>query len=136
MPSGSASGRSTRPSSGRAISTRRVPGEITQVATGRLEGIEHDAYLLFTKGENDSGIGWFVIVVDVGNDANTFQFAGMPEADAAAAKGIDITGGNGEQIVWQPDGGMRRRSAKRCDAFIAGARELLVPVIAAGRPRY
>ena len=111
-----------------------IPGEITQVAAGRLEGLEHDAFLLFTKAEDDYAIGWYAIVVEVGNDANTFQFAGMPETEAAEAKGIDITGGNGEQVVWQPDA-MRRRSAERCDAFIAGARELLIPVIAAGRPR-
>ena len=109
-----------------------IPGEITQVSTGRLEGIDYDAHLIFTK---DSSFGWLVLVVDVGQDFNTFAFAGLPETETARARDLEITGTNDAVVVFKADGGPRRRTRKRLDDFIAEARKLLIATVAAGRPR-
>lgn len=109
-----------------------IPGEITQVSTGRLDGIEFDAYLIFTK---DSSWGWTAVVADVGKEINTFAFAKLPKTEAARAKDIEITGSTDAVIVFWADGGPRRRTRDRLDVFLAEARTLLAATIAAGRFR-
>jgi hypothetical protein len=51
------------------------------VSTGRLDGIDFDAYLIFTK---DSSWGWTAVVADVGEEINTFAFAKLPETETEA----------------------------------------------------
>jgi hypothetical protein len=106
-----------------------VPGEITQVASGRLEGIDCDVHLILTK---DESWGWSALVADVGEEINTFAFAKLPETEAANAKDIDITGTNDAVVVFWPDGGPRKRTRKRLDEFVAEARKLVAATIAAG----
>jgi hypothetical protein len=106
-----------------------VPGEITQVATGRLEGIDYDAYLILTK---DESFGWAAVLVDVGNEINNYAFANLPETDAAEAKGVQVTGGAEDVVVFWADGGPRKRTRERLDWFLAEARKLIEATIAAG----
>jgi hypothetical protein len=106
-------------------------GEITQVSVGRLEGIDYDAFLIWTTDED--GTGWSSVVLDVGEEVNTFAFAGLPETEAAEAKDINVTGNPESVIVFKADGSTRRRTAKRLDAFLAEATTLLDATVAAGR---
>jgi hypothetical protein len=106
-----------------------VPGEITQVSTGRLDGIDHDAYLIFTK---DESFGWTAVVVDVGNEINNYAFANLPETEAARAKDIEITGGADNVVVFWADGGPRKRTRERLDQFLTEARKMIAATIDAG----
>ncbi|MFL5870221.1 MAG: hypothetical protein ACJ75R_04015 [Solirubrobacterales bacterium] len=105
-------------------------GEVTQVSVGRLEGIDYDAFLVWTTDED--GTGWSSVVLDVGNEVNTFAFAGLPETEAAESKQINITGNPTAVIVFAADGSPRRRSAKRLDAFLGEAAKVLRATVAAG----
>jgi hypothetical protein len=111
-----------------------VPGELTQVAAGRLEGIDSRAHLLFTKDEGSSLTGWTVVVLDRPLHSNTFAFAGSPEEEEAKAKGVDITGTGDANIVWRHDV-VRKRDAETLDDFLATARKLLAATIVAGEPK-
>jgi hypothetical protein len=106
-----------------------VPGDITQVATGRLDGIDYDAYLILTK---DESFGWAAVLVDVGDEINNYAFANLPETDAAKARGIEITGAADNVVVFWADGGPRKRTRERLDQFLAGARKLIAATIDAG----
>jgi hypothetical protein len=108
-----------------------VPGEITQVASGRLAGIDHDAYLLFTQLEEIKSGGFSVIVCDREPDSNTFAFATLPPEQKAEARELEITGTNDTNIVWRADT-VRRRNADALDDFVEDARRLLIATIAAG----
>jgi hypothetical protein len=110
-----------------------VPGEITQIAAGRLDRDSGPpAWLVLTK--DAPGSGWMVLVVDPPNRDLLYAFVGLPETAAAEADGFEIAADDRSLIVFKPDGGPRRRSRDSLDAFLEDARRVARAAIAAAGP--
>jgi hypothetical protein len=110
-----------------------IPGEITQIGAGRLEGESGPpTWLVLTKDR--PGSGWMVLVVDPPNRDLLYSFVGLPETAAAEADGFEVAADDRSLIVFKPDGGPRRRSRAALDAFLEPARRVAHAAIEAAGP--
>ena len=114
--------------------TTPMPGEITQIAAGRLDrGAGPPAWLVLTKDEA-AGSGWMALVVDPPNRDRLYAFVGLPETAAAEQDGFQIAADDRSLIVFKPDRGARARSKRVLDEFLRTAREVARASIAAAGP--
>ena len=114
--------------------TTPIPGEITQVAAGRLEpGDGPPAWLVLAK-ENAPGSGWATLVVDPPNRDRLYAFVGLAETEAAERDGFHVAADDRSLIVFKPDRGPRRRSRRELDPFLETARVVARASISAAGP--
>ena len=104
------------------------PGEVTQIASGRIAAAA--AWLILTK-DPGGGFGWIVLVADAPNPMYLFAAHGLPEIAQAEEGDTEVITDDRSIIVFKPDRGPRSRTRQRLDSVLNTARTVVEAAVAA-----
>jgi hypothetical protein len=112
-----------------------IPGQVTQIARGRLPGTQLDGYFIWTTEIDGSGLSWEIVLAEISDDDNSFAFTALPEVDPAEKDGFNVLGDQGSISVFKATGDPKGRDAKQLQEFIERACPLLEKAVAAAKQR-